>query len=84
MPTLCSKPRNDFLDFLGFGSVGIGVRLPFWRKGRALGGLHPGRRLFCDPSLLLVWDVGLVEASTRHFAVRLAGLGLAPCHSVEE
>lgn len=84
MPTLCSKPRNDFLDFLGFGSVGIGLRLPFWRKGGALGGLHLGRRLSCDPSLLLVWRVGLAEAPARHFAVRLAGLGLASCCRVKE
>lgn len=84
MPTLCSKPQNDFLDFLDFGPVGIGVRLALWRKRGTIGALHPDRRLYCYPSLFSPWNAGLAEAAARGNSRRFAGLGPAPCHRVEE
>ncbi len=84
MSTLCSKPQNGFLDFLGFGPVGIGVRLSLGRKGRTGGDVHFGRRLFCNVSLFTAWIVRLAEAPIQHPAFGLAGIGLAPHHRIEE
>ncbi len=84
MSTLCSKPINDLLDFLGFGPVGIGVRLSLWRAGRAAGDIHLGGRLFRNLRLFPAWVVGLVEAPIHHPALGFSGLGPAPHHRIKE
>lgn len=84
MSTLCSKPKNDLLDFLGFGPVGIGVRLLLRRVGGAAGDIHLGGRLFRNLRLFPAWVVGLAKAPIQHPAFGLAGLGPAPHYRFEE
>ena len=84
MPTLCSKPMNDLLDFLGFGPVGIGVRLSLRRERGAAGHLHLGGRLLRNLRLFPNWTVRLAKAPIQHPDFGLAGLGPALHHRIEE
>lgn len=84
MPTLCSKLANGFLDFLDLGPVGIGLRHTLGGMGRAVGGDHSGRRLFCNISLFPAGSFGLAEAPVRHHAVGFARCRPAPHHCFEE
>ena len=84
MSTLCSKSKNGFLDFLGFGPVGIGVRPSIWLARGAAGHHHFGYRLFRNFCLFPAWTAGLAKASIEHSVYGLARFSSASRHCIEE
>lgn len=84
MTTLCSKLRNGFLDLLGFGPVGIGVRPSLWRQG-GTGCYHDfGRRLLHDIPDLSPRSTRLAEAAKKCDRVGLGRLVSTSAYRFEE